>query len=65
MVRSEASDRRIGSSGDVAYEIGAFEANMHNSQGNITRTAGKYLVIWKRQPDGNIKMIADMFSVNV
>ncbi len=54
----------LGSAGDLAYEIGAFEANMPNPQGNIARTAGKYLVVWKRQPDGSIKMVADMFSAN-
>ena len=42
--------------GDMAYEIGAFEANLPTPQGNIARTQGKYVVIWKRQPDGSIKL---------
>jgi uncharacterized protein (TIGR02246 family) len=54
----------VGSSGDLAYEVGTFEANMPNAQGAIARTGGKYLVVWKRQPDGSIKMVADMFSSN-
>jgi uncharacterized protein (TIGR02246 family) len=54
----------LGSAGDIAYEIGSFEANMPNAQGKTAPTTGKYLVIWKRQQDGSIKMIADMFSSN-
>ena len=50
----------VNSMGDVAYEIGAFEANMPGAG----RTQGKYVVIWKRQPDGNIRMAVDIFNTN-
>ena len=50
--------------GDLAYEIGAFEANMPQPQGGTARAEGKYVVVWKRQPDGTIKMVADIFNVN-
>jgi len=53
----------VGSSGDLAYEIGAFEANLPGP-GGITRGSGKYVVVWKRQPDGDIKMFADIFNAN-
>jgi uncharacterized protein (TIGR02246 family) len=45
--------------GDVAYEIGAFEANLP------ARTQGKYVVVWKRQADGSIRMLVDIFNTNV
>jgi uncharacterized protein (TIGR02246 family) len=51
--------------GDMAYEIGAFEANLPSPQGGTARTQGKYVVIWKRQPDGGIKLLADIFNTNV
>ena len=51
--------------GDMAYEIGAFEANLPAPQGGTARTQGKYVVIWKRQPDGGIKLLADIFNTNV
>ena len=55
----------VGSSGDLAYEIGTYDAIMPNPQaGGTVRSSGKYLVVWKRQADGNIKMVADMFSPN-
>ena len=54
----------VASFGDLAYEIGAFEANLPTPQGVTARTQGKYVVIWKRQPDGNIKLHVDMFNTN-
>src|SRR5439155_23888272 len=40
------------SSGETAYEIGAFEANMPLPQGGTARATGKYVVVWKHQADG-------------
>ena len=54
----------VESSGDMAYEIGAFEANLPVPQGGTARAAGKYLVVWKRQSNGSIKAVADIFNVN-
>ncbi|HYR41625.1 MAG TPA: SgcJ/EcaC family oxidoreductase [Terriglobia bacterium] len=54
----------VGSASDLAYEIGAFVANLPSPQGGTPRTEGKYVVVWRRQPDGSIKMIVDMFSAN-
>ncbi len=54
----------VGTSGDLAYEIGAFEANLPNAQGVLARKTGKYVVVWKRQADGSIRMLADIFNEN-
>lgn len=50
--------------GDTAIEIGAFEANMPNPQGGAAAASGKYVVVWKRQADGGIKMAVDIFNLN-
>jgi uncharacterized protein (TIGR02246 family) len=50
--------------GDIAYEIGAFEANLPTPQGGKARTEGKDVVIWKRQSDGNIQIAVDIFNTN-
>jgi uncharacterized protein (TIGR02246 family) len=51
--------------GGLAYEIGSYEATMPNPEGaGTSRQGGKYLVVWKRQSDGSLKMVADMFSSN-
>src|SRR5262245_22859868 len=39
--------------GDTAYEIGEYEATLPVPQGGTARSQGKYVVIWKRQPDGS------------
>jgi uncharacterized protein (TIGR02246 family) len=55
----------IEGAGDLAYEIGEYQVTMPNPQGGGTATQhGKYLVVWKRQSDGSLKMAADMFSSN-
>jgi uncharacterized protein (TIGR02246 family) len=54
---------KIESTGDMAYEIGAYEANLPGP-GGIARGVGKYIVIWKRQADGSIRMAADIFNAD-
>src|SRR5213596_2397606 len=34
-------------------KIGTFEATMPKPEGGTGRSSGKYLVVWKRQNDGN------------
>jgi len=51
--------------GDTAYEIGAFEANLPQPKGGTARTQGKYVVVWKRQPDNSVQLVVDIFNTNV
>jgi uncharacterized protein (TIGR02246 family) len=50
--------------GDTAYEVGSFDVNMPTPEGSKARTQGKYVVIWKRQPDGSIKLHVDIFNMS-
>ena len=64
-----ASDARlwpvdVAGFGDMAFEIGAFEATLPVPQGGTARTEGKYLVVWKRRQDGTIQLLVDMFNAN-
>ena len=54
----------VGPSGDMAYEIGAFQANLPVPQGGTARASGKYVVVWKRQSDGGIQIVADIFNLD-
>jgi len=45
--------------GDWAYEVGAFTTSAPD--GNVLN-AGKYIVIWKRQPTGGWKIHRDIFN---
>ena len=42
-------------SGDLGYTVGTYELR---SPGGLIRT-GKYMTIWKKQPDGSWKFVAD------
>jgi len=54
----------VEASGSTAYEIGRFNAMLPTGQGGTARAEGKYVVIWKRQSDGSIKLAVDIFNVN-
>ena len=53
----------IAKAGDIAYEIGTFELKMHDPQGQLTTTPGKYVVAWKKI-NGQWKVEADIFNTN-
>ena len=55
----------VESSGELACEIGTYDAIVPKADGSgPARSSGKYVVVWKRQPNGAVAMIADMFSPN-
>jgi uncharacterized protein (TIGR02246 family) len=56
--------QEVNAVGDTAYEIGAFEANLPSPQGGTARQQGKYVVVWKRQSDGGVKILVDIFNTN-
>jgi ketosteroid isomerase-like protein len=45
----------VAASGDLGYTVGTYELR---SPGGLIRT-GKYMTIWKKQPDGSWKFVAD------
>jgi len=49
----------VAASGDLAYEIGRYG---FKTPGEKKRNTGKYLVVYKRQPDGGLKAEVDMFA---
>jgi uncharacterized protein (TIGR02246 family) len=55
----------IGGSGDLAYEIGRTRVQIQPEGMEVITDSTKYLVIWKKQPDGKWKVYADMFSFSV
>ncbi len=54
----------VGGAADLGYTIGTYHMKLPGSDGSIVEIDGKYLSIWKRQPDGNWKIAADMFNTN-
>ncbi len=51
-------------SGDLAYETGTFEESFKDATGNPARVTGKYVVVWKKQPNGPWKAVVDIFNTD-
>jgi ketosteroid isomerase-like protein len=54
----------VSKSGEIAYETGTFELKLNDAQGNPTNTPGKYVVVWKKQPNREWKAVADIFNTD-
>jgi uncharacterized protein (TIGR02246 family) len=62
---SFASTRiEVAKSGDLAYDVGTFELKLNDANGSPTTMMGKYVVVWKKQPDGHWKAAADIFNTD-
>lgn len=48
-------------SGDLGYTQGAFTLSVTDSSGAPRRTTGTYLAVWRKQPDGQWKVVAHVF----
>lgn len=51
-------------SGDIAYGIGQFRMIVEPKGGHLSEETGKYLVVYRKQPDSTWKAVADMFNAN-
>jgi ketosteroid isomerase-like protein len=54
----------VAKSSDLAYDLGTFELKTNDAQGNTVTQVGKYVVVWRKQPDKQWKAILDMFSTD-
>jgi uncharacterized protein (TIGR02246 family) len=50
----------VSSSGHLAYETGRFVLKGTDKSGQPTTTNGKYVCVWKKQSDGQWKVVADI-----
>lgn len=50
----------VAASGDIGYTIGRSQVRQTNPDGTVTvRSSGRYVTIWRRQPDGSWKVELD------
>jgi len=49
-------------SGDLAVETGHYEWTLTPPKGKPTTDKGKYVVAWRKQPDGSWKLFRDIFN---
>ncbi|MGH7572888.1 MAG: YybH family protein [Gemmatimonadota bacterium] len=55
---------RAAESGELGYTVGDYRISRRDSTGSIAETLdrGMYVTIWRRQPDGTWKVVADIGS---
>jgi uncharacterized protein (TIGR02246 family) len=50
--------------GDLAVETGTYVITVQPKRGGEVKEAGKYLTVWKRQPDGSWKIVRDIMNAD-
>ena len=53
------TDAAMGPSGDMGYTWGHFEGHSKDANGNPVTTSGRYMTIWRREPNGDWKVVLD------
>jgi ketosteroid isomerase-like protein len=53
------TDAMMGPSGDMGYTWGHFEGHSKDANGYPVTTSGRYITMWRREPDGNWKVVLD------
>jgi ketosteroid isomerase-like protein len=60
----ELTTTHVEASGDLAFGTGSYTLSMRPPNGTNTTDRGKYVVVYRRQRDGQLRAIVDMFSSN-
>src|SRR5262245_44669826 len=55
----------VSKSGDIGYSQGTYELTMNDPAGKPIMDHGKYVEVWKKQPDGKWKCAVDTFNSDV
>jgi ketosteroid isomerase-like protein len=58
----QATKVEVARSGDLGYLTGTYELTMKDAKGTATTEKGKMVEVWKKQPDGKWKVVADIFN---
>jgi len=62
LLELELEPTHVESSGDLAYEVGRYTSILRPRHGALLQDYGKYLVVYRRQEDGDWKAVADTFN---
>ncbi len=60
----QVNQAEVARSGDVGYARGVYQLVMKDAAGKATTEQGKFLEVWKKQPDGRWKCAVDSFSAD-
>ena len=60
LVRVEAS-----SANDLAYTMGIYQSRMMGENGKMVTEPGKWLAVWKKQPNGAWRVIVETYNTDI
>ena len=52
----------VSQAGDLGYSIGTLELTVDDAEGNPVTRNGKYTTVWRKQEDGQWKVVSDTFN---
>jgi ketosteroid isomerase-like protein len=52
-------------SGDMGYTRGTYTSRMVGRDGSVVTEPGKWVSIWKKQDDGNWRIVVDTFNTDI
>lgn len=53
------TDAMMSPDGDMGYTWGHYEGRSKDANGNPVLTSGRYITVWRKQPDGTWKVVLD------
>jgi ketosteroid isomerase-like protein len=53
------TDGMMGPSGDMGYTWGHYEGRSKDANGNPVLTSGRYITMWRKEPNGDWKVVLD------
>ena len=52
-------------SNDLAYTMGSYETRLMGEDGKVLTEPGKWLSVWKKQPDGTWRVVVETYNTDI
>ena len=62
---SMLSGVEVASSEDLAYTYGSYRSQLMGEDGKLATEPGKWLTIWKKQPDGKWRIAVETYNTDI
>ncbi len=61
----QADNANVARSGELGYTSGAYQMSFTDAAGKTIPDNGKYVTVWRKQADGNWKVVLDIFNTDL
>ena len=63
-LRFQTTKAEVSKAGDLGYAVGVYQWQSKDAKGKDYHETGKYTEVWKKQPNGSWKCIADIWNAD-